>query len=218
MKPGNIFLDSEGNIKLGDFGLATRHREKSVVVMDDGQGSEAVSVYNAIDDISRLMGGSSNAASYSAVSGTSDTGESMTGGVGTTFYRGKCFYGQTISNMNPLPHIISSAPEQEGRSHSGDGSYDVKADMFSFGIILFEIFHPPFRTYMERAETLKRIRGDQEEGSHQSPSSVPPSITNSFADRAKEKLPLSFVNSVSESAQRYVFFACYWLGVLCLIS
>ena len=45
--------------------------------------------------------------------------ESLTGGVGTTFYR---------------------APEQEGgqqQGHGEDTSYDVQADIFSFGIVLF---------------------------------------------------------------------------------
>ena len=54
----------------------------------------------------------------------------MTGGVGTTFYR---------------------APEQESAQSNrlgrrGDGLYNVQADIFSFGIILFEMFYPPFET------------------------------------------------------------------------
>ena len=52
----------------------------------------------------------------------------MTGGVGTTFYR---------------------APEQEGYSGSGkkgDNSYNLQADIYSLGIIIFEMFHPPFET------------------------------------------------------------------------
>ena len=54
----------------------------------------------------------------------------MTGGVGTTFYR---------------------APEQEGRAvlnktRGNDGSYNVQADIFSLGVILFEMFFPPFDT------------------------------------------------------------------------
>jgi len=57
--------------------------------------------------------------------------ESLTGGVGTTFYR---------------------APEQEGRlpkalvGKKHDCSYDSKADIFSFGIVLFEMFRRPFGT------------------------------------------------------------------------
>ena len=78
--------------------------------------------------------------------------ESLTGGVGTALYR---------------------APEQEGRSkesapdasvpHSaavrGARTYDAKADMFSLGIILFEMYHEPFSTGMERVKTLCALRG-----------------------------------------------------------
>eukprot|EP00588_Corethron_pennatum_P014419 CAMPEP_0194277742 /NCGR_PEP_ID=MMETSP0169-20130528/9981_1 /TAXON_ID=218684 /ORGANISM="Corethron pennatum, Strain L29A3" /LENGTH=1501 /DNA_ID=CAMNT_0039021777 /DNA_START=51 /DNA_END=4557 /DNA_ORIENTATION=+ len=60
----------------------------------------------------------------------------MTEGVGTQFYR---------------------APEQE----TADGrDYGCGADIFSLGIILFEMLSPPFSTYMERALTLTRLRGD----------------------------------------------------------
>ena len=36
LKPSNIFLDSERNVKLGDFGLATRNRDVDDVVDDLG--------------------------------------------------------------------------------------------------------------------------------------------------------------------------------------
>lgn len=53
--------------------------------------------------------------------------EGLTGGVGTTFYR---------------------APEQEGRNtrNKRENTYGVEADIFSLGIILFEMFHRPFDT------------------------------------------------------------------------
>lgn len=62
--------------------------------------------------------------------------------VGTTFYR---------------------APEQEGIISSIRGpktdssSYGVKADIYSLGIVIFEMYHPKFITYMERSETLNRL-------------------------------------------------------------
>jgi eukaryotic translation initiation factor 2-alpha kinase 4 len=56
--------------------------------------------------------------------------------VGTTFYR---------------------APEQEGSAASSAIGYGVKADIYSLGIIIFEMFHPPFQTYMERANALSRL-------------------------------------------------------------
>jgi serine/threonine protein kinase len=58
------------------------------------------------------------------------SGEAMTGGVGTTFYR---------------------APEQE----RGESAYNVKADIFSLGVIIFEMFHPPFETVRSRIPNVE---------------------------------------------------------------
>lgn len=49
------------------------------------------------------------------------------------------------------------APEQ-GVASRGGLSYDSKADMFSLGIILFEMCHRPFDTAMERIETIRALR------------------------------------------------------------
>ena len=39
----------------------------------------------------------------------------------------------------------------------GDSSYGVKADIYSLGIVIFEMYHPKFSTYMERSETLNQL-------------------------------------------------------------
>lgn len=135
-KPSNIFLDSQGNVKLGDFGLATTHKGES----RDGPeaDSEVETIYSAIEDISGLLGGSRHSASRASLE--SAGGESMTGGVGTTFYR---------------------APEQECTQKKDEGSYGVKADIFSLGILIFEMFHPPFATvsfvYLEKSSFLPNV-------------------------------------------------------------
>ena len=133
LKTGNIFIDSEGNVRLGDFGLATRHKDgkqKPEIKVEDAESSQVGVIYDAIDDISKLLGVGSSSGHHGAsqISHSTAGGESMTGGVGTTFYR---------------------APEQEGYSVSGkkgDNSYNLQADIYSLGIIIFEMFHPPFET------------------------------------------------------------------------
>ena len=62
--------------------------------------------------------------------------EGLTAEVGTALYR---------------------APELEGGDCDRTG-YDVKADMFSAGVILYEMCNPPFTTGMERVEKIKALR------------------------------------------------------------
>lgn len=185
---GNIFLDSEGNIRLGDFGLATKHKEKGEQDNTEvDEGSEASSLYHAIEDISRLMGGSRSEEARGPRDllspETSNANESMTGGVGTTFYR---------------------APEQEGnvKRKKGEG-YTVHADIFSLGVVLFEMFQSPFSTYMERAENLTRVRGD-----HAKPpkNTLPPNSMSQdeLKSLAKERFSEGFQRRVPENAQRLI--------------
>jgi serine/threonine protein kinase len=49
-----------------------------------------------------------------------------------------------------------ASPEQISRSN-----YNEKTDVFSLGIILFELFSPPFETHMERAIVLDKIRAGE---------------------------------------------------------
>ena len=121
---------------MGDFGLATRHKDgkhKPEFKVEEVESAQVGLIYDAIDDISKLLGGGSSSAQHpvSQVSHSTAGGESLTGGVGTTFYR---------------------APEQEGFHASGkkgDNTYNLQADIFSLGIVIFEMFHPPFETVSE---------------------------------------------------------------------
>ena len=122
LKPDNIFLDSEHNIRLGDFGLATT-RHKKVEILPN----------QSVDE-------TSDKPNKSKVANDS-IHDTITGGVGTPFY---------------------IAPEQACHKHhrgKGQTDYDMKADVFSLGIIIFEMFNP-FSTKMERATTLQQLRGD----------------------------------------------------------
>lgn len=88
-----------------------------------------------------------------------------------------------------------------GKRPSGiktDTSYNSKADMFSFGIVLFEFFNPPFDTYMERAETLTKLRGD-----HIASRSV--DATNEQKRvRFEDRFPPSFEKSAPENVRRTI--------------
>jgi serine/threonine protein kinase len=169
----NVFIDSEGNVRLGDFGLATHRRESQYANKVEFSETESSLVYSAVENIGHLIGpvaaDASNEASFS---------EGMTEGVGTTLYR---------------------APEQESGGHhwlQGTKSYSFQADIFSLGVIIFEIFHPPFATYMERAAILSSVRQDR----HLSHTNGRDASDSSESER----FPSSFINSTQESVQRLI--------------
>lgn len=51
------------------------------------------------------------------------------------------------------------APELKGKA--SDSQHNQKVDMYSLGIIFFEMCHPPFSTGMERIETLTALRSPE---------------------------------------------------------
>lgn len=109
IKPGNIFLDANFNVKLGDFGLAKITKAKTQ--LDDLVTTSAKKEIMNIND-----------------------NDLMTFAIGTKYY---------------------CSPEQEKSKN-----YNYKSDMFSLGIIIFEMFYY-FGSLMERDIVLRGIKDDQ---------------------------------------------------------
>jgi serine/threonine protein kinase len=180
-RPSNIFLDSENNIRLGDFGLATKTsgkqhkqlqvdwdhtiRDNKIESTDDKSNSQVESPVNTHVHLSGLSSGL------------------LTGGVGTAFY---------------------CAPEQEqpSRLKRRYKDYDVKADIFSLGIIIFELFHPPFSTLMERAENLLRLRTEHPNLKALSPDDFKNNDT--WKSRRKLYFSDSFIKSSPDNVQKMI--------------
>jgi len=214
-KPSNIFIDSEGNVRLGDFGLATTDRmnssekskESSLLGKDIEEGEVLETEYmqnlKNITDSSNLMKGHLHD-NKSRTHGNISASESITGGVGTTYYRAP---EQALANR--------SRPSQKM-----DG-YDVMVDIYSFGIVLFEMFHPPFQTGMERFNILSRLRCDEpksfnkdakeEKSSTEMTIEETPNQDKTFSlnkedwkNEALKRFPSSFIDSTPENAQKMI--------------
>ena len=114
LKPLNIFLDAEGTIKIGDFGLATSLHETTA----------------SLSASSPLQASKNEGSSL----------EGLTQGVGTALYRAPEYESSS--------GIMASLKRTDGD----------KADMYSLGIVLFEMMSPPFATGMERVMEISRLR------------------------------------------------------------
>lgn len=138
---------------MGDFGLATVR----TAISRTGDGGTATPDLRRSNDVFSPAivegGGGHGGTGTGSTYRTLDTDElpggpgalgvgggsgSITGGVGTTYY---------------------IAPEQNNTA--GTTRYDQKADMYSLGIVLFEMAHAPFSTMMERAKALTALRTQQ---------------------------------------------------------
>ncbi|KAL0139396.1 kinase-like domain-containing protein [Mucor lusitanicus] len=138
LKPANIFLDSNNDVKIGDFGLATTNQ-----TLVDGASVARNASHRMPDrfNINTSAAGSTNASytGYSVSSAHLGADESMTTGVGTTFY---------VS-----PEVM---PDPTTGATSGM-RYNQKVDMFSLGVIFFEMCYN-LSTGMQRVIVLNELR------------------------------------------------------------
>eukprot|EP00002_Diphylleia_rotans_P013529 TRINITY_DN2642_c0_g2_i4.p1 TRINITY_DN2642_c0_g2~~TRINITY_DN2642_c0_g2_i4.p1 ORF type:complete len:482 (-),score=108.47 TRINITY_DN2642_c0_g2_i4:311-1756(-) len=127
LKPRNIFLDAFNEVKIGDFGLAT-------------------SIRPAVKR--RLENMKLNSQLLTDVDGYDDDPPNLFGESGADFHQ---IYDMSHLNGD-TGTFLYRAPEMKGRGH-----YTNKVDIYSLGIILFELWYT-FSTSMERCVVLEDLR------------------------------------------------------------
>ncbi|CAM0138509.1 unnamed protein product [Umbelopsis sp. WA50703] len=133
-------LEGDWVPKIGDFGL--------VATMTGAEGEALVSASSplceSVSDISSSFGGHSlREMSCSASSNKSDNN-------GTRLSRPRYHHSRT----SPVGTVTYASPEQLANPPL---AYDQKVDIYSLGIIFFELYQP-FATHMERAECLRDLK------------------------------------------------------------
>ncbi|KAF9907895.1 Eukaryotic translation initiation factor 2-alpha kinase [Linnemannia zychae] len=128
-----LFMNIETMVpKIGDFGLVTDMEGGATMGKDESQDSSSIVGSSSRDSSAKPL---MRRQSSSATSG-SRSSRTRTTAVGTVTY---------------------ASPEQLARPNLG---YDQKADIYSLGIIFFELYHP-FSTLMERHAVLRTLRNGE---------------------------------------------------------
>lgn len=136
LKPCNIFMDKSNNIKLGDFGLATQKFGTTTTANGINDKNQNQQKTETDIPISSRFHRSEQISSNGKPTNSNNIDANLTSGIGTPIYM---------------------SPEQNEQT-----KYDSKTDMYSLGIILFELVYSPFKTDMERIIAISNLRKNVE--------------------------------------------------------
>jgi translation initiation factor 2-alpha kinase 4 len=159
LKPANLFVDARGDIKLGDFGLAkfadslAGSNVPESLVASERKGFHSFGTSGAVSATATAAaggGGGRSAPGLPGLGGSSSTAAEMKSsnpqGTEENGAIGSEATGVCGTHFYIAPEIAQ-----------GDVNYDGRVDIYSVGIIAFEVWHP-FSTAMERVTLLRDLR------------------------------------------------------------
>ncbi|KYQ91316.1 putative protein serine/threonine kinase [Tieghemostelium lacteum] len=151
LKPSNIFFDSCGDIKIGDFGLAIAKdisKNRQNIQNSTSSTSSQSTSGSGITAINISSNSNNNNASPSSLHGSSVTKQE--------YFENDISFVADNQHTAKVGTLFYTSPEQEAGT-SGDGGYDDKVDMYSLGIVFFEMWYV-FSTGHERVIVLNDLR------------------------------------------------------------
>ncbi len=188
IKPANIFLDNMGDVKLGDFGLAT-----------DMMPATPAGIAGA-------AGGSESQPLATAAAAVDSSSVGI--GVGTFLYRAPENEAPAAPGPGDAPAAADATDAQAAASAAGAlaaAALRDRSDIFSLGVCLFEMLSPPFGTASERIETLNALRGGSvsaRASAAPGPAAAADAAAASAAGGGGARFPTEFSQRVSPAVQR----------------